>query len=149
MDVQQARHPFCSGKTIFSENHTKDRRNYIKEVYLQNITDLFGVITDFSFFKFWFASPLAKVGRFFLLKPIFLLSFAETNPIIMKQYTQEEIDFLQRSLSGEEVQGRIPNGTELQDVITLVNQGKLKPKMDDEIVELAHRTYWSSASPTW
>lgn len=63
---------------------------------------------------------------------------------VMKQYTQEEIDFLQKSLDGEDVQGRVPNGTELNDVVSMVNQGVLKVKPDDDFNMLCYQSYWSS-----
>ena len=46
--------------------------------------------------------------------------------IAMKQYTQEEIDFIQRWMNGER-NVEPPSVEELNDIQALVNQGKLNP----------------------
>lgn len=49
----------------------------------------------------------------------------------MKQYTQEEIESLQRALNGERVKGYIPSVDDLKDIQKLVAQGVLKTDVID------------------
>ena len=58
----------------------------------------------------------------------------------MKQYTQEEIESLQRALNGERVKGYIPSVDDLKDIQNLVAQGVLKT----DVIDCGH---WYSSNP--